>query len=442
MPTTVETLSLKRAYKIGVVSLFFILFLIGTIALLKLNAAIGLSNAIVERSLNEMHHTMKLRMTVCQTAMPINDYIIHANPEEKANYLRFQNEADQQFSHLATIPSLLSMQLETLVMAKNEWVQAKEVAEAIIAIENPIGNPVAAKKMEQFDQLIDNSALMLSSLYDVVYAENINRHKEIHKIELEASLLVGLLFLAALIVVTFASIWLARAFFPPLKKMTHGMHTFSTGNLEHRIDESMPKEFRSLADGFNAMAEKLQEVHEELERHSNEDALTGCYNRRKFIKDYNAEFVRSQRYKRELSLMILDLDFFKAVNDNYGHVAGDAVLQVTAEQVRMQLRQADTLYRYGGEEFAVMLPETGSQGTEIMAERIRLAISEKKIQTEDKQTISITASIGVATFPQDSESEPELVDMADEALYTAKNNGRNRVSHYQNKRSENSDSQS
>jgi diguanylate cyclase (GGDEF)-like protein len=133
------------------------------------------------------------------------------------------------------------------------------------------------------------------------------------------------------------------------------------------------------------------------------------------------------RYKDNLSLLMVDLDHFKSVNDSHGHPAGDRVLQKVAEAMDSQLRASDTLYRYGGEEFVILLPETDRSGALTVAESIRRKVADTVIVVDGNQTITITVSIGVACFPQDTENQEGLLKKADQAVYAAKNNGRNRV---------------
>ncbi len=164
------------------------------------------------------------------------------------------------------------------------------------------------------------------------------------------------------------------------------------------------------------------------------DELTNLYNRRHFMKVSQNELVRSRRYKRPVSFLMIDLDYFKKVNDNYGHQAGDEVLIETAAVFKDILRDNDIVARYGGEEFTAMLPEINSAGAVLTAERIRKEIDEQKVSFRGIE-IKITISIGISTCSVERYSTIEnddfllekLLSEADEALYTAKVNGRNRV---------------
>jgi two-component system cell cycle response regulator len=166
--------------------------------------------------------------------------------------------------------------------------------------------------------------------------------------------------------------------------------------------------------------------HEDLQRVAALDPLTGVYNRRFGLQRLTEEFGRSIRSGDPLGVMMLDLDHFKAINDTYGHLVGDRVLQTVVRAARQVLREGDVLLRYGGEEFVIVLPGAGRDDLAQMAERVRRAVSEAEV-TEAGQRIPVTVSIGGSGLPDKNAVNPrELIGMADVALYTAKESGRDR----------------
>jgi two-component system, cell cycle response regulator len=177
----------------------------------------------------------------------------------------------------------------------------------------------------------------------------------------------------------------------------------------------------------NALVKHLEVQTELLAKLAAFDDLTGIYNRRSLFHALETELARSARYSRSVSVLMIDIDRFKRVNDVYGHAFGDAVLRQVAETVVGSLRTIDVVCRYGGEEFCVILPETSGAGARRAAERVRLAIMGHTFALGD-QRLDVTVSIGVATWaPEVAGRHPDLLLDADRALYEAKQLGRNQV---------------
>jgi two-component system, cell cycle response regulator len=166
--------------------------------------------------------------------------------------------------------------------------------------------------------------------------------------------------------------------------------------------------------------------HEEIYRLTVVDGLTQVFNRRYFVETLEREMGRALRYRRDLSLIMLDIDRFKGVNDSFGHLAGDHVLKHLASMIKTRIRREDVLARYGGEEFAIVLPQIDSHSALQFAENLRKLVETAELKFEDA-IIPITVSIGVASLRGDSEDALELIKQADTNLFAAKEGGRNRV---------------
>ena len=176
---------------------------------------------------------------------------------------------------------------------------------------------------------------------------------------------------------------------------------------------------------------RLKKALDRIRKMAVTDELTALFNRRHFFDQLKTEIDRAKRYGHAMSCVLLDLDRFKKVNDEHGHHAGDAVLRAVARILKGTCRTADTVARIGGEEFIVILPETGIEGALQTAEKIRSEIERAPITLDGGTEIRITASLGVACLPRDGvrggDDEIEITKIADKALYRAKENGRNRV---------------
>jgi len=165
---------------------------------------------------------------------------------------------------------------------------------------------------------------------------------------------------------------------------------------------------------------------EELERLANFDPLTGLYNRQAILGKLHELINRAKRYKEDFSLSMLDIDHFKKVNDRYGHLTGDEVLEKIAALIRRNIRDTDIAGRYGGEEFIIILPQADLSSAMVVAERIRNIIENAEMKESAGNVFAITVSQGLSSWEQ-GEDVHSLISRADEALYKAKENGRNRV---------------
>jgi diguanylate cyclase (GGDEF)-like protein/PAS domain S-box-containing protein len=168
-------------------------------------------------------------------------------------------------------------------------------------------------------------------------------------------------------------------------------------------------------------------AEQELERMATHDPLTGLYNRRELEQQLQEELVRARRYDRPISLLWLDVDHFKRVNDEYGHLVGDKVLRKLSRLLQSNIRSVDYVARYGGEELVIVLPEVDEDEAMEMAERLRRMVEATKIEVGENRQVSVTVSIGVAAFPEHGKEATHLFRNADEAMYRAKQQGRNLV---------------
>jgi diguanylate cyclase (GGDEF)-like protein len=184
---------------------------------------------------------------------------------------------------------------------------------------------------------------------------------------------------------------------------------------------------------LTAMSLSNQRLHRVILHQAVTDGLTGVFNKRHALQLLNDEVRRADRYGHALSVMMMDIDYFKKYNDTYGHVQGDLLLMQFAEVVKLSVRSTDTVGRFGGEEFFVVMPETTREAALASAERIRAAVETAQFPglRESGETVSKTVSIGVAALGIDAAETQSLVSAADEALYRAKRDGRNRVAEAQ-----------
>ena len=184
--------------------------------------------------------------------------------------------------------------------------------------------------------------------------------------------------------------------------------------------------------GFDRSAEvdrlqKIESLNHQLQLMATTDALTGCLNRGGIEEQLNVEMERLGRNGQTFSILLLDIDFFKRINDSYGHDVGDEVLKSVVAVVSQTIRAIDSLGRWGGEEFLLLLPSTDRESAIALAERIRHAVASLNVSVPQGEAIEVTVSIGVAEAAADQFTIDRLIKLADERLYRAKEQGRNRV---------------
>ena len=225
------------------------------------------------------------------------------------------------------------------------------------------------------------------------------------------------------------SLWLFRKLmFKPLAAIQDDIDRIKQGDITRNLSEEGFSEIAVLSEAFNEMKKQVHERTQELERLTAQDPLTGIANRRYFDESLRREYHEAYRSKSPISLLLIDIDYFKRFNDSNGHLAGDACLQAVTSSISTALtRPSDVVARYGGEEFAVILPATPAEGMKVIAANILHAIRSASIPHDDSPICDmVTLSIGgCSIIPTDHDRMTALVDAADKALYQAKDAGRN-----------------
>jgi diguanylate cyclase (GGDEF)-like protein len=195
-------------------------------------------------------------------------------------------------------------------------------------------------------------------------------------------------------------------------------------NYEHMAQKQLD-ELNDLYQQLERRQEELAEINRTLAAQATVDGLTGLKNHRKLREDLAVQYHQSIRYHVPLSVILLDVDYFKRYNDTYGHPAGDMVLKQIAQVLQDAARRTDCVARYGGEEFAIILPHTDYEGACALAERFRALIEQAPWSKR-----AVTISMGISTLWPGTQSDQQLIDEADKALYHSKRWGRNRITHF------------
>ena len=303
--------------------------------------------------------------------------------------------------------------------SENNLVKDPEILKHLLSTPGKIedfNNPAGKRFVgvaEPLDEL--GWCLLIADDYNLVYRSLIDARYKVLYVVLSFTLVIGL-------VAYYFSIRILK----PLSALTNGATKVTAGDLSVQLPIYSNDELGLTTQVFNKMVAELEQSHKQLEEMATTDTLTGLVNRKQIMNLLIEYFKHFQRYQTVFTIMMLDVDHFKNVNDTHGHLAGDAVLVNISKTINSTLREVDCLGRYGGEEFLVILPETDAHQAKESAERIRKTAKESLTQYEDN-TLKVTISIGVAVIQGTDNNEDDLIKRADDALYTAKENGRDQV---------------
>ena len=311
---------------------------------------------------------------------------------------------------------------------QRDWQQITTLCQRIIAPVDPQPLTNSRELKDQLRQQLKTTLQEIQQLnYRLIAFQNDANLVHAELVRAQVRQLVTLISLLALGLAVLFAYTLSQSITAPLQSLEAGVEKLSMGDLSHRIVLETEDEFGHLAEMFNLMALKLERSQQDLSRLATLDELTEVYNRREFNRLLAVETERSQRNNQIVSLIMLDIDHFKQLNDTFGHQAGDLALYEVAQRLKREVRPGDIVCRYGGEEFAIILPATTRTDSMAIAERIRAALVQQPVILPSQQRIEMTASLGVAAFPEHATTKEHLIKKADQALYTAKHSGRNRV---------------
>ena len=295
---------------------------------------------------------------------------------------------------------------------------------------NTKGMEILGYPPEKLQQMVFTDVIPLEDISRVIEGfEEMERGKEVRFRSHVASRLRGR------IPVEFCGTFRENAFFITLKDLKERIEieeeferTKKVFTEKIRERDLYARELQVIRDLYKEKLKEIEMMKEEAVRLSYTDDLTGIYNHRFFIEQLTLEVERQRRYSTPLSLLMIDIDYFKHYNDTNGHLAGDQVLKAIAILIQRGVRQSDIIARYGGEEFTAILINAGREKALEIAERVRRNVADTRFPNESAQpNKDLTVSVGVATFFTPTSTLTDLIRAADHALYRAKKNGRNRI---------------
>jgi diguanylate cyclase (GGDEF)-like protein len=421
--------SLRARLLFGMGVMLLPLVVLVAIALLSLEHVTNALDDVVQEATEEMATVIRLQVLIQRALILTHDSLLpeHAARIDPTRLTQAGRAVDTAFDEAAAGPFALSRERELLRASREEWRQARAASEALLTGSGSPAGAAAAGEIDRIHARVDRALAMLEKIHDLTQMEMRGQLTNSAALRRRAFLGIALVFGIGLGTAVGVGTGLTRSILIPLRALEHGAQRVGAGDLSHRVPATGGDELGRLGRTFNGMAEKLARSQATLQELSTRDGLTGLTNHREFYRQLDDEVERFRRYGHPLSLLMLDIDHFKTVNDTYGHLAGDEALRTLADLARREVRPMDLVARYGGEEFAVVLPETAAAGALAVAERLRRRVASHPIPLPTGHTLSLTISIGVATLPDDAENVRQLIGAADRALYAAKSGGRNQV---------------
>lgn len=425
---SLHKISVKTRLAIAMGAMFVPLVILAGGALFCFEKGINAFEKVENQALEDLFPLTQLESLIVDTSNPVKDYIVRGDDAARNQFIRNSQEIERTFAVLIATPSTLSEKQRLLQASRKEWLEALKLGQSIFAYSDPTSNSRAAQAAERFYNRNFQVVINLNQVYKQLNSfQVIENLAQAERAKQQVRLIVAIAFLLGVSMAIITSTIVMRSIVYPLTVLEKGVAQLGGGDFSYRIHLANQDELGQLAAAFNLMIEKLEQNLTALKNLAILDELTGLYNRREFNLQLKNELERSQRYSHSFSLVILDIDHFKKLNDTYGHQAGDLALRSISALLKQEFRALDLVARYGGEEFIVILPETISTRAYSVAERIRQLISSHALVINEKQTINVTLSGGVATFPTDGNTQEALVYAADQALYTAKRSGRNQI---------------
>ncbi len=382
---------------------------------------------VVKRKDSQIVPGQQLRILILESMAPVDEFVVGGNPDKQARYQALRARISALFMDLdGSITDDASASKALLTDARATWAAADGFANELFSmpLRTADARAVAAMERRFHDELLqasDELEILLDRMITAIDAEGARA-----ALFLERSLwMAGIAGLVSLMCIVLGVGVIGRIMSTSVDRLVQGANHFAEGNRSHRIHVELPPELNRVAQEFNHMIGRIHEAEEVLSEMARRDELTGLANRRAFEATLPDMMGRAKRFEEQFTLLAIDIDHFKQVNDTHGHAAGDEVLRAVARTMMDTMRDGDRVFRVGGEEFAVLLPRTDGAPARLAAERIRQAVEMAPVSLKSTE-IAVTVSIGMAStldFPEKS----DLLEAADAALYRAKHEGRNRI---------------
>ncbi|WP_176083887.1 diguanylate cyclase [Martelella sp. HB161492] len=352
----------------------------------------------------------------------VTDFSESGAEDYRSSFESSEREVAVQLAEMESATSEYSSFAPIMQSVEQQWGELLSAAGKVQA-----GEPArAAPELQRFEAVIAESAKRIGTIAETMRLQSEQSHERALKAMRQMEVFAGVAIALALIFAIAGIYVIDRALIASTDKLVEGAMRMAKGERKGDIDVRVPPELASVANAFNSMTLQIKRNEEALATAAHTDGLTGLRNRLDFDEVLADYLSLAQEGGKHFALLMIDVDHFKLFNDSYGHLGGDEALRQIAAHVAGAVRETDRVYRYGGEEFAVILPDTRVDGALMLGERVRAAVENHGVILPNGDHKPATVSVGVS-FYGPAKSHPEIVASADEALYAAKHAGRNLV---------------
>lgn len=424
-------MGLNIRQKILLAFLLVILFSAAAVFLIYSNSSqiTRLTNLITSEDMKNILRSQKMMEHLLHTDWALSKYQLTHQQSWRNMIYHAQREFKKEF--LETKRNVARDREKTIVanIAKLHEKYARQVANQIERFEQGLLDTSMQQYLRQQESVVEEIVALLQQLSDLNVGrleERLDQAKKLKEFNQKLSVVVILVVALTSALLVFI---LNQSIILPIRRLMEGVRKFAGGNFAAQVPVTSQDEIGELSGAFNEMAKNIRTDRQKLTALTTLDEKTGLFNFRHFKQTVNEELKRAERYNRHVSLVMIDIDHFKHYNDTNGHPMGDLLLKELSLILKESIRETDMVARFGGEEFIILLPETPRQEALKLAESLRLRIKNHVFPMEEKQpSKDLTVSMGVAAYPSRNVVSPDtLLERADQALYKAKKQGRNRV---------------
>ncbi len=406
---------------VAILVLMYALAGVSLFTLTRMNEAI---KEVVEESTEEGQPLLELLHNVQRSDHSGHDYLVYGTDYERSRYKASASITIAAFEHALKAPYEDDEEKTLVRRAFIKW----KVAYNLTLAHTPGNDPaVKLKYMRRIDSQLEEVEKALLGALDLAQIEMGEMESSTLMLWRLTSIFIIFTSVIALALSVFLWNWLVRGITEPLERLAKSLKAVGADERPIETEGQSDDEMGRLIRAVNDMAGRVYENTSVLKDLAEHDELTGLYNHRGLLRLLDEEVARCQRYKRSFSFILLDVDNFKQINDTYGHVTGDEAIKQLATLIKDSIREVDKAARYGGDEIAVILPETEGINALAVAERIRLGVSAQQVLLPEGGMKSLEISLGLAEYPGGKDTSRDLISAADEALYEAKRKGRNTV---------------